>query len=214
MRRLLRLLVWSSLLLGALVGLLRVTALRWYRLPDDDPYLEASVAPALRGGDWLILWRLTPPTYGDLVLCPEPKEPGRVVIGRLLGEEGDTISVKGDAVTVNGKRLGEERPCLERDFEVENPNVGTVVEQHCQLEVAGSAMYMRGSVAGHKLHPLEVKQEVVESRVFLVSDNRLFPYDSRDYGQVERETCRETVVFRLVGKRGFFDVERRLTLIR
>jgi signal peptidase I len=197
-----------------LIGILRATALRWYRLPDDDPFLEASVAPTLRGGDWVVLWRLTPPGYGDLVLCPEPDEPSRIVIGRLLGEEDDTVVVKGDTVTVNGNALDVERSCLERDFEVESPNVGNLVEQHCQMEVAGSATYMRGSTAGHKLHPLEIKREVADGGVFLVSDNRLFPYDSRDYGQVDRETCRETVIFRLVSKDGFFDVDRRLTLIR
>jgi hypothetical protein len=47
----------------------------------------------------------------------------------------------------------------------------------------------------------------------LVSDNRLFPFDSRDYGPVERSTCAETVLFRLVGRDGFFDVGRRFTYI-
>jgi hypothetical protein len=47
-----------------------------------------------------------------------------------------------------------------------------------------------------------------------VSDNRQFPWDSREFGAVPRATCTEAVVFRLVSKDGFFDVANRFTLIR
>jgi hypothetical protein len=50
--------------------------------------------------------------------------------------------------------------------------------------------------------------------VWLVSDNRLFPYDSRDFGAVPQENCQETVFFRLVGKGGFFDTATRNQYIR
>jgi hypothetical protein len=50
--------------------------------------------------------------------------------------------------------------------------------------------------------------------VALVSDNRRFPYDSRDYGPVERATCTDTVFFRLIGPGGFFDASRRFQYVR
>jgi len=47
-----------------------------------------------------------------------------------------------------------------------------------------------------------------------LSDNRQYPYDSRDFGTVERSTCREAVVFRLVSEDGYFDQKNRFTFIQ
>ena len=47
-----------------------------------------------------------------------------------------------------------------------------------------------------------------------MSDNRRFPYDSRDFGVVDRSTCKETVFFRLIGREGFFHAPTRFTYIR
>ena len=68
-----------------------------------------------------------------------------------------------------------------------------------------------------KAQPLpdaDVKTVVPDNQVWLVSDNRLFPYDSRDFGAVPRETCTETIFFRLVGAGGFFDTSTRNQYIR
>jgi hypothetical protein len=56
--------------------------------------------------------------------------------------------------------------------------------------------------------------DVPPGHVYLVSDNRLFPYDSRDFGPVEARSCKETVFFRLVGRGGFFDAKTRFTYVR
>ena len=55
--------------------------------------------------------------------------------------------------------------------------------------------------------------ETVEE-VFLVSDNRRFPYDSRRFGSLDAESCKESIFFRLVSKNGFLDVKPRFTYIR
>ena len=85
MRALGRWALWSLIGFVVLVAALRATAIRWWRVPDDDPYLEASIAPSLRGGDLVLLWRLTEPTLGNLVICPEPKHTDRMVVGRMVG---------------------------------------------------------------------------------------------------------------------------------
>ena len=124
MHKWVRFLIWTALLVGALVGVSRATAIRWYRLPtaEEDPYLVASVAPTLRGGDLILLWRLTPPELGDLVMCPDPEEPTRIVIGRIVGEENDRIRVEDSNLYVNDKRAGTERACYPQSFETENPS--------------------------------------------------------------------------------------------
>jgi type IV secretory pathway protease TraF len=56
--------------------------------------------------------------------------------------------------------------------------------------------------------------EVEPGFFFLLSDNRDMPYDSRNYGNVDKDTCKETPVFRLVSAAGMSDVESRFTFIQ
>jgi signal peptidase I len=213
MRALGRWLLWSLIALGVLVGVLRATAIRWWRVPSGDPYLDASVAPSLRGGDLVLLWRLTPPAIGSLALCPEPQHPERVVIGRMVGEDRGTVRIEGTRVFVNDKELTNEGSCTDDHFQVTPPQGGADVEQRCSLEVAGGVAHPRGEAeATAEVATFEVSLKSGE--VALVSDNRRYPYDSRDYGPVEQATCTETVFFRLLGGGGFFDTSRRFQYVR
>jgi signal peptidase I len=205
--------LWTLLALAVLIGILRATAIRWWRVPSDDPYLEASVAPSLRGGDWVLLWRLTPPALGSLALCPEPKHPERMTVGRLIGERRDRVLVEGSKLTVNQRVAPTEGDCAEDVFTVVPPQGGAEVELSCSLEVASAVTHQRGNApANAEVPKLEV--QIGDGEVALVSDNRRYPYDSRDFGNVVRETCKETVFFRLIGPKGFFDTATRFTYIR
>lgn len=212
MGKLARFLFLATALLAIVIGALRATAIRWWQVPSDDPYLEASVAPTLRGGDWILLWRLTAPSLGDLVLCPEPGAPGRVVIGRIAGVEGQTVSVKGTSLFVDGRRAASHGRCRESRFSVLDPARDVPVDQICDREELGGRVHLRGT-APDTVRPADVEMALGDGQVFLLSDNRLFPYDSRDFGPVERSTCTERVFFRLIGPRGFGDVETRFTFI-
>ncbi len=212
MSKFLRPLAWTLLIALGLIGILRLTVIRWWRVPVGDPYLEASLAPSLRGGDWLILWRGSAPIEGNLVLCPEPKGEGRYTIGRILGEQGDRVKVTGEGVLVNGHGFETESSC--DSFTVRDPGTGQETRQSCRLEVVGSRTHLRGEPLTTLPKPGEAEVNVPNGQVYLISDNRQFPWDSREFGPVERSTCLETVIFRLVSKEGFFDVPNRLTLIR
>jgi len=215
MRQMFRFLFWVALIVGIVIGVLRLTAIRWWRVPQDDPYLTASISPSVRPGDLVLLWRLTKPGFGDLVMCPEPGHPERSTIGRLVGEARDDLEVVGTAITINRKRQTEEGRCKERLFKERAPASGAEVEQTCTMEELGGGLHQRGDVPQQTLTPpAEVKTTVPEGMVWLVSDNRLFPYDSRDFGPVPRETCRETVFFRLVGAGDYFDSSARNQYIR
>jgi signal peptidase I len=224
MRDLTRALVWLFVLIGIVIGVARATAIRWWRLPEDDPYLEASVAPTLRGGDLLVLWRLTKPEVGDLVLCPEPAAPsddgevtssGRIVIGRIVAEGGDNVHVKAGRIHVNGRPLPTDSTCEQSTFSVHDPETQHQLIQRCSLEKIGVRVHQIGGAGPETQLPLDKSAvEVNAGQVWLASDNRMLPFDSRDYGALDLDDCKETVIFRLVSARGFFDVESRLTLIR
>ncbi|HEY3496245.1 MAG TPA: signal peptidase I [Polyangiaceae bacterium] len=205
--------LWALISLVVITVLFRAIALRWWRVPDDDPYLEASIAPTLRGGDLVLLWRLTPPGLGQLVLCPEPKHASRETIGRMVGEEEETVVVEGSRVTIDGRAYATEGSCANKRFKVAAPQNGSELEQTCSLEVANGLLHERGNAeSSADVTRLEIK--IGEGEVALVSDNRRFPYDSRDFGPVSRQTCKETVFFRVVGSQGFFDSATRFQYIR
>jgi len=208
MRKMFRFLFWCALVVGGLIGVLRATAIRWWRVPSDDPFLTASTSPSIRAGDLILLWRLTKPGFGDLVLCPEPKRPDRVVIGRLVGESRDDLEVNGGDVVVNGRRQIVESSCATKTFTEHDPETRIEVEQRCNVEDINGG-HFRGEIPPSSVRPADVKTTVPDGQVWLVSDNRLYPYDSRDFGPVPRETCRELVFFRLVGAGGFFDTATR-----
>lgn len=214
MGKLFRFLFWTSVLIGSIVGLLRLTVIRWWRIPMDDPYLEASIAPTLRGGDLVLLWRATAPSFGALVVCPDPEDSSRVVIGRIVGEAGDRVSIDGDRLDINDRAAHTEASCSEATFRVEDPSTGSLVEQPCNIEDLGGVGHMRGCSPSDRGAPPPSTREVGEGKIFLVSDNRRYPYDSRTYGSVEAASCKESIFFRLVGKKGFFDVKERLTYVR
>ncbi len=215
MRKILQILFWTALVLGVVIGLSRAVAIRWWRVPSDDPYLSASTSPSLRAGDLILLWRLTPPSFGDLVLCPEPKRPERVVIGRIVGESRDDLEINGADIVLNRKRQIIESNCNHPDtFAEHDPSNGIKVEQRCTFEELANTTHMRGELLTQGVRPSDVKTTVPDGYVFLVSDNRQYPYDSREFGPVPRETCTETVFFRLVGAGGFFDTKSRNTYIR
>src|SRR5690349_20749347 len=125
MGKMFRVLVWTAAVLGVVIGALRLTVLRWRRVPSDDPILETSIAPTLRGGDWVLLWRATAPHFGSLVLCPDPDNAGRFVVRRILGEGTDELSIDGERVTVNGHDARTETACNESSFTVNDPDTGS-----------------------------------------------------------------------------------------
>jgi signal peptidase I len=161
------------------------------------------------------LWRLTPPGFGDLVVCPDPDEPNEVFIARVAGEEGDSVKVDEDgSLEVNGARMLSEHACKELTFKVENPRTGDAIELRCDIEALGGVHHKRALMPAVGLKPLPIKRKVDPGELFLVSDNRFYPFDSRDFGAVPRERCSETVLFRLVSRLGFSHVGTRLTWIQ
>lgn len=216
MRGLLRLLVWTVIATAVVVGVLRLTILRWVRLPENDPVFTTSLLPTLEAGDLVVTQRIMPAEFGDLVLCPEPNYPSRYVIARVIGIPGDTLRIKDQIPSVNGKDFPFERICNPPSIRYTHPATPSQeVEQQCYYEaLASQKVHKVGRAGGQKLTPEDRSYEVPDGHFFLVSDNRLFPYDSRDYGVVPRDSCKETVAMRLVSKSGWSDAKKRMTFVQ
>lgn len=204
--------VWIAVILGLLGLFLRTVVLEPWVLPDDDK-LSAAVAPSLRGGDTILFMRRNKPAFGDLVRCTDPQEATAFVVGRVVGLAGDTVEINGKDVSVNGKRYVGEMACAEDKMSIPHPTSGSTVEIWCdQVEIAGHP-HLRGS--GDKALPEKpVKATVPESKLYLLSDDRTYHDDSRDFGTVPADTCTGRIVFRLWGKEGMKDGKRRMTFVQ
>ena len=214
MRKLLKGLLWVVGIVAVAAVILRLTALRAWQVPNSDPLLSASITPTIRPGEWLLLWRGSAPMTGDLVLCPEPSGRG-FVIGRIAAEAGDTIEFDyGYRLKINGRRTSIETSCVPPTFVTTHPTSESEIVQECDIEGMGNTRHEIGATA-RNFEPLSrsYKKTVEPDRVFLVSDNRVFPYDSRRFGTVLRKTCTERVVFRVTGAKGLGDSSRRFTYI-
>jgi signal peptidase I len=148
------------------------------------------------------------------VLCPDPSDEGEVVIGRIAAESGDhlTVSAAGD-LAVNNARFRSEHACEVPLVAVANPRTGDEVRLHCDVELLGGVRHPRAVVPPNLRGPIPVNTDVPDGHLYLVSDNRFYPFDSRDFGSVPRESCSETIVFRLVSRLGFGHVATRLSVI-
>lgn len=207
-----RTLAWISVVLGALLAGLHYTFLDWWTVPSDDPQLGASISPTLYPGDFVLLWRKTP-AFGDLARCADPEAPGRHVIGRVVGEPRDVVETEQFNVTVNNKRGIQEHSCTPDHFTIQDPSTGADVELYCGVEALVQHKHTRGISSKSSSHAPPRKHTVGEGHLFLLSDNRVYPLDSRTYGAVPKESCKEFIFFRLVGAKGWGDPRGRLSFI-
>lgn len=206
-----RVLLWTTLIVGVVVGVLRLLLFKIWVVPSDDKALSASIAPSLAPGDIVVLLTAGTPGFSDLVRCQDPDEPRRWVIGRIAGEAGDRVVIEGYNVVINEKRAVLEHACSPRQLTIEDPNTGAPVELVCDIETLGGATHKRGTRVGAELSQFE--RQVPQGFVWLLSDNRAYPNDSRVYGAVKPETCDSRIIFRIWGTKGFFDSATRFTYI-
>jgi signal peptidase I len=209
-------LLWTAIIVGGIVGAVRFLALKTWTVPTDDPALSASIAPSLAPGDLVLILHRGTPGFGDLVRCTDPDEPQRWVIGRIVGEAGDTVEISRGLLTINGRRAQQEATCKEAKIRVPHPQTGSPVDLRCDMEEIGPVLHKRALQGGENLLPPNnpMKRTVPPDSFFIASDNRVFPNDSTVYGAVPVETCDARIVFRVWSSEGFGDEDTRFEWVR
>jgi signal peptidase I len=194
--------------------ILRATCLSFWEIPSDDPLFSASIAPTLEPGDTIVMWRLGTPRFADLVRCADPEIPGRYVVARILGEQGDRVNGVWHSVFVNRRLISAAHACATTRYSIPHPISGDPVDLMCESEEAGGNDYTRLRFEiNPATNPETFDTLVPNGHFFLLSDDRAFHYDSREYGVVAKSNCTEKVIFRLWSARGWSDGDKRLTLI-
>ena len=98
----------SRALGAALVGSLLIGFGVWRNRLRRFEITEASMEPSLRDGDYVVGTRLvSAPLRGDVVVFPHPRDPGFLMIKRVVGLPGETLSIRDGQVAVNGRVLAE-----------------------------------------------------------------------------------------------------------
>lgn len=202
-------LLWILAFIALVAIVLRLTVLEPWTIPADVA-LDASLRPTLKSGDLVLMMTRGERRFGELVRCADPEDAQRYIVGRIVGLENDVVEVDGPSVRVNGNLYNTTDGCADGVTIFPHPTTGQPVEGSCErVEMAGG-WHMRSY---SKSSERPSKHTVGQGRVFLVSDNRSFHDDSRDFGAVPAETCTHLVLFRLWSAEGFGDASARFTAI-
>jgi signal peptidase I len=199
-----------ALVLGGIFGLLQAFVFELWTVPTDDPLLAVSIAPTLAAGDVVLVMRHSSVARGSLLRCADPDAPGRFVVARAIGHGGERIELRDEVVVVDSDRKPNLRACDPPTLTLHDPRVDADVLLSCGVEDFGDVAFsvLHATKQPEKLSAAEVEPQ----RWFLVSDNRHIHLDSRDYGQIDPNTCQH-LFFRVVGAEGFGDTKARLSII-
>jgi signal peptidase I len=210
MRGFFKFLIWVALVLGVIGGVLYLTVIDVWTVPTDDPQLAVSLQPNMAAGDVVLIARRSKPDPGELVRCLDPDAPGRYVVGRVIAMSGEEVNFIQDTMRVNGKREPTGSPCEPGRVTMTSPATQTEVEIGCTFEeFAGRT---QGVMRGITDHDADYGAKVEGGRIFLASDNRRLHEDSRDFGQLNPDTCVQ-IVARLWSAAGIADSKRRFTIL-
>jgi len=205
-------LLWTAIFGGIASAILYFTMFWIWVVPSDDPLMSASIEPSLSPGDVILLMHLGKRGYGELVRCVDPDEPRRFVIGRIAAESGDNLVIDNGRLIVNGKNVSFEYACSNRNISVKDPTTGSPVDMLCNIEELGAVSH-KTAIRPSQEGEAPITRTVQPGHVFLVSDNRFYPADSRVYGSVPIESCDSRVLFRFWSAAGFSDVDNRFTIV-
>jgi signal peptidase I len=178
----LKVFVWLSIIAGiaAIIG--------WAFLFEVHRSTDNVMAPNLVRGDSYLVFILSGLRRGSPAVCEHPREPGTMVVGRIVGGGGDTVSIVRGEVNVNGHPL---RGSAEGEFVlVDDSGDGAPLTAQYALvrEQSGMNDYLVLTPQRGRMRDMR-PQNVPEGDLFLFADNRGSTEDSRTYGTVRASGC-------------------------
>lgn len=145
-----------------------------------------SMEPALSKGDWVLIDRLETPKQFQMVAFYNPQNKEEVLVQRLIGLPGDSITYKYDVLYVNS--IGYMEPYLESYREALKDNTKNLTEDF-------------------SLKDLTNDNKVPKGKYFFLSDNRETNLDSRSFGLVSADEVIGTVNQRFLPIKNFGNLD-------
>lgn len=145
-----------------------------------------SMDPTLADGQKLITYKLAKINRFDVVTTKEPDDLKKLAVKRVIGLPGDTVEMKDDQLTINGKKVNERYlDTYKKSF----------VKNDLQEEYAYNSAYQM-LAEDAKEFTNDFTYEVPQGKYLLLGDNRLISKDSRIFGFVDKDLIQGEVVFR------------------
>lgn len=139
-------------LIGPLVACLAIALIAGRRM-DVVQVRGRSMLPTLRPGDRLVALRLRrPPRPGEIVLAPDPRDPARELVKRVLSVDASGVTLRGDnpAVSSDASVFGAIAPDL----------VGwRLVARYWPVRRIGVVRRSSGAAAGDR-HRVDARREL------------------------------------------------------
>jgi signal peptidase I len=138
-----------------------------------------SMSPTLQTGDRFLVNKLLQrqlPKRGDVVVFLTPSNREQRWVKRVIALPGDTVSMQGNEVYVNGKKL-EHRPVPISDQAADDRGASEVV-----YETAGEITYRIQQKSNAPMAGMYAETKVPPGHCFVLGDNRDRSKDSRHFG--------------------------------
>lgn len=152
-----------------------------------------AMAPTMILGDRVLVWNSQDFELGEVVLCPHPQQPGRYVMGRVVGRPGQIVSFERGSLIINGQTPATDVRGLVDFFDAET---GRTERMRMALEDIldhdHRIFWREGSEARMR------RAHRVSGGLYILNDNRTYVgEDSRTFGEVTPSNCVGRVFMRL-----------------
>lgn len=152
-----------------------------------------AMAPTMILGDRVLVWNTTELELGQVALCEHPSEPGRYMMGRVVGRPGQVVTFERGQLKIAGRT-----PDADQLGPIEFDDAETGRRQRMRLarENILDRTHWTFTREGHE--PRMRRPHRVGSGLFLLNDNRTYlNEDSRTFGEVSPSRCVGRVFMRL-----------------
>lgn len=164
-------------IVATLVIVVRTFFFQAYNIPSG------SMEPTLLVGDFILVnklvYTLTEPKRGDIVVFKSPTNPKLDYIKRIIGMPGDHIYINGQHIFINGKRI-ETRSLRSEDY---NGMTRIILQE----TLPDGFTYQSAYIQEASLIRPSFNATVPPGHYFVMGDNRDNSEDSRYWGFLPRE---------------------------
>ncbi len=178
---------------GAVCTVLYFTILEPWTVPGTDAQFVTALEPNLFADDVLVLSRHNDAQVGWLVRCADPDAPGLFVVARVMAKAGTTVDIQGGVLRLDNRSPSAPMRCEQASKTVRHPLTQEEIELDCSDEDFAGTSH---EILTKKISEKDTHLVVDGGHVFLASDNRAMHMDSRDFGQIDVNTCQH-ILFRL-----------------